>query len=111
LPVRVLPGATLVDELLPPVLEPAQQLGAIIRMANSIAEDVICDRAKRIRDQSASWKDGVRKRRAGDGHGHSVEAQDFFTALRHSNFVICRGYFEHPYMWRLAVPLRIFSRR
>jgi len=51
-----------VDELLPPVLEPAQQLGAIIRMANSIAEDVICDRAKRIRDQSASWKDGVKGR-------------------------------------------------
>ena len=28
-------------------------------------------------NQSASWKDGARKRRAGDGHGHSVEAQDF----------------------------------
>jgi hypothetical protein len=35
-------------------------------------------------NQSASWKDGARKRRAGDGHGHSVEAQDFTAfELRH----------------------------
>ena len=63
MPVRVLPGATLLDELLPPVLEPAKQLGAIIRTANSIAEDVICDRGKRIHE-SKRILEGRRKEQA-----------------------------------------------
>jgi hypothetical protein len=63
LPVRVLPGATLLDELLPPVLEPAKQLGAIIKTANSTAADVICDRGKRIRE-SKRILEGRRKEKA-----------------------------------------------
>jgi hypothetical protein len=58
-----LPRATLLDELLPPVLEPAKQLGAIISTANSIAEDVICDRGKRIRE-SKRILEGRRKEKA-----------------------------------------------
>jgi hypothetical protein len=63
LQVRVLPRATLLDELLPPVLEPAKQPGAIIRTTNSIVEDVICDRGKRIRE-SKRILEGRRKEKA-----------------------------------------------
>jgi hypothetical protein len=45
------------------VLEPAKQLGAIISTANSIAEDVICDRGKRIRE-SKRILEGRRKEKA-----------------------------------------------
>jgi hypothetical protein len=58
-----LPGATLLDELLPPVLESAKELGAIIRTANSIAEDVICDRGQRI-GESKRILEGRRKEKA-----------------------------------------------
>jgi hypothetical protein len=91
-------GSQLLDELLSPVLEPAQQLGAIIMMANSIAEDVICDRAKRIRE-SKRILEGRRKEEASWRWAWTLcRGARFFTALRHSNFVICRGYFEHPYI-------------
>jgi len=53
----------LLDELLSPVLEPAKQLGTIIRTANRIAENVICDRGKRIRE-SKRILEGRRKENA-----------------------------------------------
>ena len=62
MPVRVLPRATLLDELLPPVLEPAKELGAIIRTANSIAEDVIRDRGKRIRESKRILEERRKKK-------------------------------------------------
>jgi hypothetical protein len=57
-----LPGATLLDELLLAVLEPAKQLGAIIRTANSIIEGVICDRDKRIRESKRIQEGRARRR-------------------------------------------------